>query len=213
MRLEKYLSDCGLGTRKEIKQFIKSGRAVLQGDTVLFDGVPLAYNKFRYFAMNKPAGYVCANEDGKSETVFSLLETKYSHLNLFTVGRLDKDTTGLLLLTNDGDFAHKVISPKSGINKIYYARINGDVSKDDILKFSVGFNGFLPSKLERIGCGECLVTVQEGKYHQVKRMLDSIGKPVIRLKRLKIGGYSLPEDLNEGCIVELLQKDLDSILL
>lgn len=213
MRLEKYLSDCGIGTRKEIKQYIKAGRVSLDGDAVLFDGVPLVYNKYRYFAMNKPAGYVCANDDSHSQTVFSLLDSKYQNLGLFTVGRLDKDTTGLLLLTNDGDFAHKVISPKSHINKLYFATINGNISDDDILKFSLGFDGFLPAKLERAGDNKCFVTVQEGKYHQVKRMLVSIGKPVIQLKRLKIGSFMLPNDLEEGSIVELSQIELDNILL
>lgn len=212
VRLEKYLSDCGIGSRKEIKELIKCGRAKQIGETVFLDGKELKYTQFRYFAMNKPAGYVCANEDAKSPTVFSLLSSPLERLGLFTVGRLDKDTTGLLILTNDGDFAHRVISPKSGINKLYYAVTDGAVNQNDIDRFREGIGTFLPAVLEKIDDRSCLVTVQEGKYHQVKRMLESVGKPVIRLKRLKIGNYSLPETLNEGEVVELSQKNLEEIL-
>ena len=212
MRLEKYLADLGIGTRKEIKKMIKDGRVegdseVDENSVVKLDGVILEYRKFRYFAIDKPAGIICATEDKKQKTVADFLGIK----GMFPVGRLDKDTTGLLLMTNDGEFAHKVISPKYNIDKVYWARIDGDISEEDIRRFKEGINDYLPAKLERTAPGECLVTVHEGKFHQVKNMLKAVGKPVLELRRLSIGSLKL-EDLNfSNGVCELSQHELDLI--
>lgn len=214
MRLEKYLADLGVGTRKEIKQMIKDGRVeadteVDENSVVKLDGVVLQYRKYRYFAMDKPAGVICATEDKKQQTVADILGIK----GMFPVGRLDKDTTGLLLMTNDGDFAHRVISPKYNIDKVYWARTDGSITDEDVKRFGEGIGDFLPAKLEKIGDNECLVTVHEGKYHQVKRMLQAVGKPVIELKRLQIGQLKLENLVFSNFVCELSQQEIDSIFM
>ena len=212
MRLEKFLSDAGVGSRKEIKQLIKSGRVkgdseVDENSTVLLDGKKVEYKKYRYYAIDKPAGIVCATEDKKEKTVSDFLGVK----DMFPVGRLDKDTTGLLLMTNDGDFAHRVISPKYEIDKVYYAKVDAAVTEEDIKKFRDGIGDFLPAKLERLGENGCLVTVHEGKYHQVKRMLHAVGKNVIELRRLSIGSLKLDDIKMTNGICELSQQEIDRI--
>lgn len=213
MRLDKLMSDLGVASRKELKQIIRSGRVSVNGDPVrvpetkldpekdevALDGRPLSYRRFRYYALDKPAGILTACEDKKQKTVMDLLPEEMRKLDLFPVGRLDKDTTGLLLLTNDGEYAHKVISPKYGIEKVYYAETDGLVTKKDADLFASGVllrDGFrcLPAKLDpapSVSRAACFVTVMEGKYHQVKRMLASVGKPVITLRRLSIGRLEL----------------------
>lgn len=217
MRLDKYISDCGVASRREIKQMIKSGRITLNGvvaataeikidpeqAVVTVDGTALKYDKYHYFMLNKPAGVLSATDDGKQKTVLNLFLPEHKKFNLFPVGRLDKDTTGLLLITDDGDFAHKVISPKSEIFKVYHAHTRLPVNASDIAAFKQGVtlsDGTLclPAGLELCEDGSCLVTVMEGKYHQVKRMLASRGKPVTALKRLQIGDLKLDESLKPG---------------
>ena len=217
MRLDKYISDCGAASRREIKQMIKAGRITLNGATadapdmkldpekavVAVDGATLKYEKNHYFMLNKPAGVLSATDDGKQKTVLDLFSPEHKRLKLFPVGRLDKDTTGLLLITDDGDFAHKVISPKSEIFKLYHAQTETPVTDADIAAFRQGITladgtRCLPAGLELCADGSCLVTVMEGKYHQVKRMLASRGKPVTALKRLKIGALELDKGLNAG---------------
>ena len=217
MRLDKYISDCGVASRREIKQMIKTGRITLNGvvattaeikidpeqAVVTVDGTALKYDKYHYFMLNKPAGVLSATDDGKQKTVLNLFLPEHKKFNLFPVGRLDKDTTGLLLITDDGDFAHKVISPKSEIFKVYHAHTRLPVNAADIAAFKQGVtlsDGTLclPAGLELCEDGSCLVTVMEGKYHQVKRMLASRGKPVTALKRLKIGDLKLDESLKPG---------------
>lgn len=229
LRLDKYLADCGIATRKELRQIIKDGRVSVNAvavtsaqskvdtekDAVCFDGSALRYEKFRYFMLNKPKGILSATEDGKQATVLDLLSPEHKRLGLFPVGRLDKDTTGLLLLTNDGDFAHRVISPKSEVKKRYLAMTDGDCTDDDVLKFKSGVvlkDGLkcLPAGLE-LGDGCCYVTVCEGKYHQVKRMLASVGKPVLELERLSIGALKLDKALARGQYRELEQNELCSV--
>ena len=229
MRLDKYLSDLGLGSRKELKNIIRSGRVSVNGviatspdekvddsDAVSLDGQNLVYRKYRYFAVDKPDGVLSASEDRKQTTVIDLLPEELQKLGLFPVGRLDKDTTGLLLLTNDGEFAHKVISPKSEIQKLYHAVTDGVVTDADIRKFREGVvlkDGLccLPAELHRCDDGSCLVSVMEGKYHQVKRMLASVGKPVLQLRRLRIGGLDIGSCQFTNGYCELSQKDLDLI--
>lgn len=253
IRLDKYLSDLGLASRKELKQIIKSGRVSVGGiavreperkldpekDEVALDGRPLSYHRFRYFAMDKPADVLTACEDRKQKTVLDLLPSELRSLGLFPVGRLDKDTTGLLLLTNDGEYAHKVISPKYRIEKVYYAETDGGITEQDVRAFAEGItlrDGLvcLPARLERAepgrfrGCGiteasaelsaapgACLVTVMEGKYHQVKRMLASVGKPVVLLRRLSVGALSLDRLKFDGAsrICELSQEEANLVFM
>ena len=235
MRLDKMMSDLGVASRKELKQIIRSGRVSVNGipvrepeikldpenDEVALDGRPLSYHRFRYFAVDKPQGILTACEDKKQKTVMDLLPEELRNLDLFPVGRLDKDTTGLLLLTNDGDYAHKVISPKYGIEKVYYAETDGQITKEDVDLFASGVvlrDGLrcLPAKLEPAGNSEdtaCFVTVMEGKYHQVKRMLASVGKPVITLRRMSIGNLELRglQFNGENCICELSQEQANLV--
>lgn len=217
MRLDKFISDCGAASRREIKQMIKAGRVTVNGKTaaapetkldpdsavVAIDGTALKYEKFHYFMLNKPSGVLSATDDGRQRTVIDLFAPEHKRLGLFPVGRLDKDTTGLLLITDNGEFAHKVISPKSEIEKLYHAQTLAPVNDDDIAAFAQGVTladgtRCLPAGLDLCDDGSCLVTVMEGKYHQVKRMLASRGKPVTALKRLRIGALELDESLKPG---------------
>ncbi len=227
VRLDKALADLGLGTRRELKEMIRSGRVRLDGEICLrpgekfdterqsltVDGKELRYRSFRCFMLDKPENVLTATEDREQKTVLDLLPAELRHLGLFPVGRLDKDTSGLLLLTNDGDFAHRVISPKSCVEKRYYAYIDGEVTQEDIDAFAAGLTlrdgtKCLPAKLEEAGPGACYVTVTEGKYHQVKRMLASRGKPVQKLRRLAVGDLALDETLGPGGLRELDDEDL-----
>ena len=232
IRLDKYISDTGSGGRREAKEYIRNGRVTVDGAVatrpeqkidpvnaqVKLNGKLLRYSRTRYYVMDKPEGVVCATEDRKEKTVLDLLPEELSMLGLFPVGRLDKDTTGLLLLTNDGDFAHRVISPKSAVEKRYHARVEGVPDEEDIKAFREGITladgtECLPAKLEITGTDECYVTVTEGKYHQVKRMLAARGKPVKRLRRLSIGALSLDETWSAGEIRELSEKDLCTVFI
>ncbi len=226
-RLDKVLADLGLGSRRELKELIRGGHVRIDGVVCLkpeqkldperqklsVDGEELLVRRLRYFMLDKPAGVVTATEDREQKTVLDLLPPELRRLGLFPVGRLDKDTSGLLLLTNDGEFAHRVISPKSCVEKRYYADIDGEVTREDVAAFAAGLllrdgTVCLPAGLERVGEHACCVTVTEGKYHQVKRMLASRGKPVQTLRRLSIGALVLDESLGPGGIRELTQEDL-----
>ncbi len=230
MRLDKILSDMGIASRSELRQIIKSGRVMVDGLAVTapekridsdstrisLDGRELKYRKFRYFMMDKPAGVLSATEDSRQETLLDLLPPELKRLGLFPVGRLDKDTSGLIILTNDGDFAHRVISPKSGIWKLYRARVDGQLDVEDVEAFEKGLvlgdgTACLPAKLELLPGGDCLVRVTEGKYHQVKRMLASRGAPVLELRRLAVGGLELDEKLGPGGFRELNEAELDRL--
>ena len=181
------------------------------------DGIKIEYAKYHYYMLNKPAGVLSATDDGRQKTVLDLVTPEMRKMGLFPVGRLDKDTTGLLLLTNDGDFAHRVISPKSGIVKVYHARTEVPVDEADVAAFAEGLTlgdgtKCLPAGLKPLTDGSCLVEVMEGKYHQVKRMLASRGKPVTELKRLSIGGLKLDESLLPGDFRALEQNELCSVM-
>ncbi|MBO6014005.1 MAG: rRNA pseudouridine synthase [Oscillospiraceae bacterium] len=229
-RLDKVHSDAGVASRSEIRKMIRSGRILVDGvpanspesridrDAVriLADGKPVNTSRFRYCLMNKPAGVLSVTEDRKQDTVLDLLDETQRKLGLFPVGRLDKDTRGLLLLTNDGDLAHRVISPASGVAKIYIAEVDGIPDEEDVKAFAEGLvlkDGLhcLPAKLELTGGNSCRVTVMEGKYHQVKRMLASRGKPVLQLQRTAIGGLRLDDSLREGTCRELKEEELCKI--
>ncbi len=227
MRLDKILADMGIASRSELKQMIRRGRVTVDARAVTapetkadpeqceirLDGQLLRYRRLRYFMMDKPAGLVTATEDGRQKTVLDIVTPEMRRMGLFPVGRLDKDTSGLLLLTNDGDFAHRVISPKSGVKKIYRASVEGEPDEKDAEAFREGLTladgtRCLPAELEPLGGGECLVTVMEGKYHQVKRMLASRGKPVRELRRIAVGQLELDASLGAGGFRELDENDL-----
>lgn len=225
-RLDKLLADLGVATRSELRDIIRSGRVQVDGAVVthpeqrfdseacriVLDGKELSYSVFHYYMMDKPEGVLSVTEDRKQKTVLDLLPPELRRMGLFPVGRLDKDTSGLLLLTNDGEFSHRVISPKSGIEKRYEARVEGIPDEEDVRAFAEGLTlgdgtKCLPAKLEITGTDRCYVTVMEGKYHQVKRMLASRGKPVRTLRRLSVGALAL--DLGApGDFRELTQEDL-----
>jgi len=230
-RLDRLLSELGVATRSELRTIIKSGRVSVDGlvvtapeqrvdgetSVIALDGAVLCCQRCRYFMMDKPAGVLSVTEDRKQETVLDLLPPELQRLGLFPVGRLDKDTSGLLLLTNDGDFAHRVISPKSGVEKRYLAVVDGVPNEDDVRAFAEGVTlgdgtKCLPAKLELLGEGRCFVTVMEGKYHQVKRMLASRGKPVTALRRLCVGALTLDPETQPGALRELDENDLCKVL-
>ena len=231
MRLDRLLSELGAASRSELRQIIRRGRVSVDGAVVTeperrvdpetseirLDGALLSWRRFRYFMMDKPAGVLSVTEDRKQKTVLDLLPPELKRLELFPVGRLDKDTSGLLFLTNDGDFAHRVISPKSGVEKRYRAEVEGVPDGEDVRAFAEGLTlgdgtRCLPAKLEITGGEICFVTVMEGKYHQVKRMLASRGKPVKALRRLSVGELELGEELGPGGLRELENEDLCKVL-
>lgn len=230
-RLDRLLADLGVATRSELRQIIRSGRVCVDGAAVTqpekkldgercaitLDGEPLVYREKRTFMLDKPAGVLSVTEDMRQKTVFDLLPPEMRRMGLFPVGRLDKDTSGLLLLTNDGELAHRVIAPKSGIPKRYLAEVEGEVDEEDARAFREGLTlgdgtKCLPAVLEPLGRGRCLVTVMEGKYHQVKRMLAARGKPVVALRRLAVGDLELDESLGAGGFRELSEVDLCKVL-
>ncbi len=225
-RLDKLLSDAGVAGRRELKQMIRQGRVQVDGRTVTVpeekfdektavvtvDGGTISTVGTYYYMMDKPAGVVTATEDRTEPTVLDLLPAAVRRQGVFPVGRLDKDTTGLLLLTNDGDFAHQVISPKSCIEKCYVAKVDGIPDDGDVQAFREGIElkdgtVCLPAVLEIDGTDTCRVIVREGKYHQVKRMLASRGKTVMTLRRVSVGGLLLDENLSPGCIRPLSQEE------
>ena len=231
MRLDRLLSELGVASRSELRSIIRAGRVKVDGavvtapdrrvdaqiNTISLDGELLRWQRFRYFMMDKPEGVLSVTEDRRQETVLDRLPPELKKLELFPVGRLDKDTSGLLLLTNDGDFAHRVISPKSGVEKRYRAEVEGIPDEADVRAFAEGIvladgTHCLPARLEINGESVCYVTVMEGKYHQVKRMLAACGKPVKHLRRLSVGSLELGESLEPGGIRELGQEDLCKVL-
>jgi 16S rRNA pseudouridine516 synthase len=221
-RLDKLIADSGLYSRREAKDLIKYGRVTINGevasspeekfdgdrDEICVDGQAICCARFRYFMMYKPEGVLSATEDSRQETVLDLLPREIQNLQLFPVGRLDKDTTGLLILTNDGDYAHRVISPKHHVPKRYRAQVDGVLDEDDVKAFEQGIvlaDGLecMPAKLEILAPNIGVATVFEGKYHQVKRMFASRGKSVTALHRMSIGALVLDEILKPGQFVEL----------
>ena len=223
-RLDKFLCDSGAGTRSQVKLILKAGRVTVDGkverdnsrkidpekQVVCLDGERLGGWQRLVVMLNKPAGFVTATEDPADRTVMELLPEELKNKELKPVGRLDKATEGLLLFTNDGDLLHKLISPKNEIPKIYYARHEGQAGEADIAAFAEGLvlrdgTECLPAKLEPLGPGESLITVCEGKYHQVRRMMAARGMPVDYLERREEGMLTLG-DLPRGQ-VRLLAED------
>ena len=225
-RLDKFLCDSGVGTRSQVKLILKAGRVTVDGRTerdnsrkidpvknvIMLDGEVLGGSRRIVLMLNKPAGFVTATEDATERTVMELLPEAYRYLDLKPVGRLDKATEGLLLFTNDGDLLHPLISPKTEVPKVYYARHEGTATQEDVAAFAEGLTlrdetRCLPAKLEPLGEGESLVTVCEGKYHQVRRMMASRGMTVLYLERRQEGSL-LRGDLPRGQVRELEEEEI-----
>ena len=233
MRLDKLVANVGGVPRQEARRLIQSGAVTVDGETVTqidrkvdettvavtMRGTPLTYRKYRYFMMDKPAGVLTATTDRDQPTVLDLLPEELQRLKLVPAGRLDKDTTGLLLLTNDGDFVHRVISPRHHVPKVYYAETDGLPTEDDVRRFAAGMTlsdgtQCLPARLELFPeAHACRVTIREGKYHQVKRMLAACGTPVVSLRRLSVGGLLLDKMLIPGGYRELTQDELAAVFM
>lgn len=230
MRLDKMLAHLGYGTRSQLKKWMKEGVVTVNGEVVTDSSLhvdpeedvvqvweeEVAYVRYVYLMLNKPAGYLSATDDAFGPTVLDLVPREYAHFSLFPVGRLDKDTVGLLLLTNDGKLAHRITSPKHHVPKRYYARIEGRVTEKEKERFKQGMrldDGYLtlPARLEILQQGEVSeveVTLSEGKFHQIKRMFQALGMNVIYLKRLFIGPLRLDPELAEGAVRPLTEEEV-----
>ena len=233
MRLDKYLCETGFGTRSQVKDLLKKGQVMVNGevvkkpelkinettDQILCQGEKASYQKNIYLMLHKPAGVVSATEDNREKTVLDLVRPEDRKNGLFPVGRLDKDTEGLLLITDDGALAHELLSPKKHVDKTYYAVTDGCMTKEDVQHFADGLeigekNPTMPAKLEILSTrkveeteleqypsgwsSEIQLTIKEGKFHQVKRMTEAVGKKVVYLKRISMGVLTLPDDLKKG---------------
>lgn len=232
-RLDKILANMGFGSRKEVKKLIKSGAVEIDGNittdvekkadpdkqAISVNGAVISYKKNIYLIMNKPQGVITATEDSRSSTVLDLVDEEYLCFDISPVGRLDKNTEGLLILTNDGEMNHSLTSPKKNVDKVYYAEVAGRVNTKDIELFREGItlkDGYkaLPADLEIIeesDISKIKVTVREGKYHQVKRMFEAVSKKVIFLKRLSMGSLELDEDLEPGEYRELTKEEVKEL--
>ena len=228
-RLDKFLCDSGAGTRSQVKILLKAGRVTVDGkvekdngrkidpatQTIALDGEALGGKRRIVAMLNKPAGFVTATEDAMDRTVMELLPVSLRAMDVKPVGRLDKSTEGLLLFTNDGDLLHRLISPKKEVPKVYYARHEGEAGPEDVAAFAEGLTlrdetHCLPAKLESLGPGESLITVCEGKYHQVRRMMASRNMTVTYLERRQEAGLTLG-DLPRGSCRELTEEEIKSI--
>lgn len=226
-RLDKFLVSQNIGSRKEIGKLVRCGEVLVNGicvkdaalkinpenDKVVVNGREVIFRKQLYIMMNKPAGVLSATEDKHAATVLDLLPPELYRKGLFPAGRLDKDTTGLLIITDDGDFAHKMLAPKSHVYKLYEVRTKRSVTPEDIVAFETGIRfgsiQFAPARLSVEWRGEdeiALVEIREGKFHQVKRMFEACGNSVVSLRRIKIGGLYLDATLQNG-EARLLEKD------
>lgn len=229
MRLDKYLAQAGLGTRSEVKKLIRSGRVLLKGvpvkspeckvdtsDEVMVDDRRITYDEYVYYMLNKPQGVVSATTDRKDKTVIDLLKEPYVK-DLFPVGRLDKDTEGLLLLTNHGALAHRLLAPKSHVEKGYFARLEYPATKEDVQRFAEGMDigddkPTKPARLEVLSGCDVMIWITEGRFHQIKRMCQKIGKPVRYLKRLQMGTLRLDESLAPGEYRKLTESEVTLLL-
>jgi len=234
-RLDKILSNFGFGSRNDIKRLIKKGLVTVDGSiaddaaahvdpeksVIEVNGSRLNYRKFIYLMMNKPAGVISATFDAKLKTVIDLLPEEYECFDLFPAGRLDIDTEGMLLLTNDGQLAHDLLSPRKHVDKRYYALIDGMVTEEDVELFRDGVvldDGYrtMPSELYIVRSGlrsEIELVLHEGKFHQVKRMFEAVGKKVKYLKRIQMGGLKLDESLAPGEVKELVPEEIELLRL
>ncbi|WP_286149734.1 pseudouridine synthase [Romboutsia ilealis] len=233
MRVDKLLSNVGVASRAELKKYCKQGIISVNGkvinnpgiqvdsenDEVMFNGEKIVYREFIYIMLNKPDGYISATFDKHDPIVLDLIDSSYLVFEPFPVGRLDKDTEGLLVLTNDGQLSHRVLSPKKHVPKTYYAKIQGKVTEEDILAFEKGVildDGYetMPSQLKILksdDISEIELTIHEGKFHQVKRMFESVDKKVVYLKRISMGKLKLDESLELGEYRELTEEEVKLI--
>jgi 16S rRNA pseudouridine516 synthase len=225
MRLDKFLTECGLGSRKEVKKLLDNGKIRVNDiiiknpqtnikeniDKIEFEGKTLEYKEFRYYIMNKKSGYITATEDPREKTVMELLPDWVIKKDLAPVGRLDKDTEGLLLFTNDGKLAHSLLSPKKHVDKTYYAQLEKEIGEEEIkrLEEGVDIGGYLtqPAKAKKVGDKEIELTIREGKFHQVKKMLEAVNNKVIYLKRLTFGKLEL-NNMELGEVREINLEDI-----
>lgn len=234
MRLDKYLAEMGVGTRQEVKKQIRQGKVTVNGtvvkaadtkidetcDEVTIGGLNISYVSYEYYMLNKPGGVVSATEDRRDTTVIDLIKDK-KRKDLFPVGRLDKDTEGLLLITNDGDLAHRLLAPKKDVDKVYYAKIDGMVTEEDVKRFAEGIDigaeeeeMTRPAKLDIMKSAEeseIRLTIHEGKFHQVKRMFLAVGKEVTYLKRERMGTLCLDENLKPGEYRLLTEEEIENV--
>lgn len=230
MRLDKLLALLGEGTRSEIKAMVRAGRVTVDGraakdagmqvcgetDDIRLDGRALYYKAVRHVMLNKPSGVLTAARDKKQKTVMDLLPPMYAAMGAMPAGRLDKDTEGLLVITSDGQLAHRIISPKHEVGKIYYARLDGELTDEDVAALEAGIHirdadgefDARPAQIDRDGSDAAYIRVTEGKYHQVKRMFAARGKQVVYLKRMAIGGLALDPDLQPGEWRELTEEEV-----
>ena len=236
MRLDKFLVACAVGSLTEVKNLLKAGRVTVNGkkeksaklqideerDEIRFDGQVLGYEEFVYYMMNKPQGVISATEDPKHRTVLDLLDDIAQSKEVFPVGRLDIDTQGLLLLTNDGQLAHALLSPKRHVDKTYQAQVKGMMTREDVETFAEGIplKDFTcqPAKLELVSIdteknqSQIRVTIAEGKFHQIKRMVAYCGKEVMDLQRLTMGTLVLDENLERGKWRRLTKEELENLI-
>ena len=232
MRLDKFLKECNVCSRSESKQILKKGLIKINGDivkdasykldenkdVVTYNDRVIEYQEFVYIMLNKPAGVISATEDSKETTVIDLV-SEYAHKEVFPFGRLDKDSVGLLILSNDGKLAHELLSPKKHVSKVYYLKIKGRLDESDVEDFKNGItleDGYVTKegKLEIIKSdeiSECLATISEGKFHQLKRMFIALDKEVVFLKRIKFKDIELDESLKEGEYRLLTKEEIDSL--
>lgn len=225
IRIDKYLCDMSIGSRSEIKEYIRKklitvdgvvvtdpGMKISEDSAVTFKGEPLQYKQFRYYVLNKPQGVVSATKDNIDTTVMDLLKGVNTR-DMFPVGRLDKDTEGLLIITNDGELSHRLLSPRSHVDKCYLVQLMHSITADDIKSLSKGVDIgddtlTLPAKVEAIAADRIYLTITEGRYHQVKRMLEAVGNKVVFLKRVSFGPLELDSDLAPGQYRELDDSEI-----
>ena len=229
MRLDKYLANMGVGTRSEVKQLLKKNKVQVNGkndkqskahinpdtDEITADGNLIEYVDKVYIMLNKPAGYISATEVEEQSTIVSLIKD-FQHMKIFPVGRLDKDTEGLILLTNDGQFNHDIMSPNKHVSKIYRVEAKNPITDDDIKQFAEGVElsdgKTKPAQLERTENEKvAFVSIREGRYHQVKRMFHAIDNEVLNLKRVQIGKLKLDSNLPKGSYRELTQEEIELV--
>lgn len=226
MRLDKFLCETGSGSRTVVKQLIKKGLVTVNGvvekspdkkidedtDIVFLDNEQLSYSRFHYYILHKPAGIITATQDKNEKTIMHLLEDIPTR-NLFPVGRLDKDTEGLLLITDDGDLAHKLLSPKMHVDKTYLVELESPITEKEIESLKTGVDIgdktiTMPAKVKKIEDNKIEITIQEGRYHQVKRMMRAVNNNVLYLKRISMGSLLLPPDLEKGYFRPLLESEV-----
>lgn len=237
MRLDKFLVECGIGSRTEVKKILKSGQVTVnqaveksakrrideQQDQIAYRGEALHYEKFAYYLLNKPKGVISATEDSKHRTVLDLLDDTARQKEVFPVGRLDIDTHGLLLLTNNGALAHEMLSPKKHVDKVYQAEVAGIMTQDDVEAFARGIElkdfTCQPARLEILAIDEeretsrVQISIAEGKFHQIKRMVRACGKEVTDLKRISMGPLRLDDELALGQWRRLTASELESLAI